>query len=514
MKRQPGPVVFAVVVLAAAWPHATAVAQSTYHVATGGSNQTGDGSFGAPWATISHAVDEVPDGSLVLVAPGDYDGRVDLDQQFPAGITIRSAVPYEARLRHTGTVIRCYYGVGLTVEGFDVAHTGPGADALVIQVQDLLGAYPGGDGGDPVVSRITFRNNVLHDSFNNDILKINNGAEDVLVEGNMFYNQSGSDEHIDVNSVLDVVIQDNVFFNDFEGSGRVNDNDTSGFIVVKDSNASDDAVLGSERITVRRNVFLHWQGSTGSNFVLTGEDGQPFFETHDVLVENNLMLGDADNTMRAPFGVKGCRDVTFRANTVVGDLPALAYAMRLNREGSNLANESVVLRNNIWSDPTGTMGQTAGGGSNDFSDTPPADTASFTLDRNLYFNGGAAIPVDPSELVNWTDDHSPVVGDPQLPSLAGLVLPRWDPVAGLFADGSSTIREVHRRLAETYGAPALGSAAIDMADPAHAPADDILGRPRSLGGAPDLGCLETGIDDLFIDRFESGDLSAWSTTGP
>jgi len=493
---------------------ATAVAQSTFHVATGGSDQTGDGSAGAPWATVSHAVDEVPDGSLVLVAPGTYDGRVDLDRQFATGITIRSEVPYQARLRHTGTVVRCYSGVGITIEGFDIAHSGPGAAALVIQVQDLLGAYPGGDGGDPVVSRITFRDNVLHDSFNNDILKINNGAEDVLVERNMFYNQSGSDEHIDINSVLDVVVQDNVFFNDFEGSGRTNANDTSSFVVVKDSNAADDAVLGSEGIAIRRNVFLHWQGSTGSGFVLCGEDGQPFFEARDMLVENNLMLGDAGNTMRAPFGVKGCRDVTFRANTVAGDLPSLAYAMRLNREGSNLQNEGIVLRNNAWSDPTGTMGATAGGGSNDFSDTPPADTASFTLERNLYINGGAAIPYDGSELVNWTDDPTGVVGDPALPPQVGLVLPRWDPGTGAFADGSATIRDVHRRLVETYGTPAAGSALVGAADPAHAPPDDILGRDRSLADAPDLGCVQTGIGLLLADGFETGDLTGWSGVAP
>lgn len=43
----------------------------------------------------------------------------------------------------------------------------------------------------------------------------------------MFYNQTGSDEHVDVNSVKDVIIEDNVFFNDFAGSGRTNPNNTA-----------------------------------------------------------------------------------------------------------------------------------------------------------------------------------------------------------------------------------------------------------------------------------------------
>ena len=48
-----------------------ALAQSggTYYVATNGSDTTGDGSSGNPWATISHALDNnnVPDDSLILV---------------------------------------------------------------------------------------------------------------------------------------------------------------------------------------------------------------------------------------------------------------------------------------------------------------------------------------------------------------------------------------------------------------------------------------------------------------
>lgn len=451
-------------------------AQPAYYVAPGGSNATGSGSAGNPWATITHAVNTVPDTSLVLVAPGTYNGVVALDRVFAQGITVRSQVPYQARLRHTGTVVRSFYGKGITLEGFDVAHAGPGAGALVIQIQDLIGP----SGGSDYVSRIVLRNNVLHDSYNNDILKINNGAGDITVEGNVFYNQTGSDEHIDINSVTNVVVQDNVFFNDFAGSGRTNGNDTSSYIVIKDSNAGSDSNVGSRFITVRRNVFFHWEGSTGSYFVLIGEDGQPFHEARDVLVENNLMLGDSANTMRAAFGVKGSRDVLFSHNTVSGNLPSLAFAFRLNREGANLANENIQLHNNIWSDPTGTM--------DDFSDTPPGETLTWTLARNLYWNGGSAIPQDGAELINFTDDATRIVADPALLPASGIVLPRWIPGTGLFADNSTSIREVFVRLVTSYGALPMGSPAWDAAAAAQSPSDDILGRTRL--GSPDIGAYE------------------------
>ena len=361
--------------------------------------------------------------------------------------------------------------------------------------------------GDASLTRMIIRNNVLHDSYNNDILKVNNAATDVVVERNLFYNQTGSDEHIDANSVENVVIQDNVFFSDFAGSGRTNDSSTSSFIVVKDSNANGDIFLGSRGIVIRRNVFLHYEGNTAQHFLRLGEDGTSNFEVDGALVENNLMLGNSESVLRAAFGVKGCRDVIFRHNTVVGDLPALAFAMRLNVEGQNLSNEAIAFHNNVWSDPTGTMGESFGG-SNDFSDTPPGETLSFVLDNNGYWNGGAALPEDPGELVNPSDDAAAVLGDPLLGSQAALVVPHYDSDTGTFADGSDSIREAFVRLATLYGTPAGGSVVLDAADSAQSPADDLLGQPRT--DSPDLGAIE--LSPLFGDGFESGDVSAWSSS--
>ncbi|OGO15117.1 MAG: hypothetical protein A2Z14_18000 [Chloroflexi bacterium RBG_16_48_8] len=127
-----------------------------------------------------------------------------------------------------------------------------------------------------------------------------------------------------------------------------------------------------------------------------------------MLIENNLLLGDSSNVMRAPFGVKGGRDITFRNNTVVADLPSLAYGMRLNTEGSNPPNEEIRFYNNIWSDPTGTMGAENPSWLNDFSDTPISQTSSFQLNNNLYWKGGVDLPNDANEF-DATYSHTFIV---------------------------------------------------------------------------------------------------------
>ncbi len=483
---------------AGGWAHA-----SIYYVATYGSDVSGIGSSENPWRTITHALDSLPDdNSTILVKPGTYEGRVRLRGAFENGAIVKSETPYLAKLRHDNTVVTCFYGRGITLEGFDIAHSGPGSGALVIQIQDLIGE----PGGEDYVSHIRLKNNILHDSYNNDILKINNGAGLITVSGNMFYNQTGSDEHIDINSVTDVTVEDNLFFNDFPGSGRTNLNNTSSYIVIKDSNFDDDGNIGSRRITVKRNIFFNWEGSTGSNFVLLGEDGKSYFEAREVLVENNLMLGNSANVMRAPFGVKGGMDITFRNNTVVGDLPSMAYAMRLNTEGDNPTNNNIFFYNNIWSDPTGTMGAENPTRPNDFSDTPLTETGTYALNGNLYYNGGAAIPGDASETVNCYDDASGIVSNPDLAGQDGLIIPRWDEEIGAFADGSSAIREVFQRMALLYGVPGEGSPVFDAGDCAQAPADDILGNPRpDDGNTCDPGAYEKIPDCLFQGDLDCDD---------
>lgn len=464
--------------LLAAVPTALPQSEPVYWVAPNGSDSAGNGSESSPWATISAAVSKMPeDGGTLVVRDGTYEGRASITRRFKAALIIRAEHPYRARLRASGTVaLSIVDAANVVVTGFDVAKAVYPNSPLAAQIARS--------------ESIALIDNILHDSMNNDVLKVNEGSRQILILGNLFYNQEGAaGQHIDLNGDVDVTVRENIFLNDPNPAGP-DLTPTHGFIVTKNS----DQLPESRRTHIAGNVFLNFHGGPGSNFVLFGEDGAPRHETQEALVENNLMIGNSGIRMRSPVGVKGVRDVVFRNNTITGDLPSSAFGMRLNREGSNQRNRNIAFYNNIWSDPTGTM--------QNFSDGPSQDSFGTVLARNLYWNGGQALPG--GENVSPAADPEAVVRDPRLRPPQNVVLPRW--TGDRFASGSATIRQEFERLIELYGTPPAASprpgrgavsASVRAAAGAaveHAPGVDILGRPRGLN--PDFGAVQEGALEL------------------
>lgn len=453
---------------------------TTYYVATDGSDTTGDGSNGNPWATINHARATISDGDTVMVKDGTYTGSVSFGRTFTKLTTFRAQNPYKARLTMSSGRVSVYGGQNLSIEGFEI-YGQPGHSEYLIHVSWAT------------TQNVTFKDNIIHDSYDNDLIKVNDRVKNVNFTGNLMYNPfpsvSQGNELMDINTVTDIRLEDNIFLNDFAWSGRTSNNQLHPLILIKNSGSQ----KTSERFQVHRNIFLNWDGRPDQPFLLLGEDAKPFHEAEDVLIENNLFIGNSDVPIEAAFGVKCAKNVTFRANTIAGDMPNgnWAYAYRLNTESaSSPDNEDIYFYNNIWSDPNGTM--------NDFSDGPQDQTTNGVLDNNLYWNGGNAIPVDTSVL-NFTNDANAIVADPKLGDQTGLVLPRWHVANGQFVSGNHTIREEFVRLATAYGRPAKGSPAIDNATPSDMPKDDILGNLRANQGlAPDIGAFEY-FDPMTFD---------------
>jgi hypothetical protein len=444
-----------------------------YYVAPNGSNYKSDGSRLKPWKTISYGIAVIPDGNTLIVKEGVYTEKIKISKAFDKKMLIKSEIPYLAKLTNNQRVLAIgAEASNITIEGFEITHNSVNAKPLVVHIDGW-----GGHG----VNTITLRNNIIHDSYNNDLLKVNHGAENIIIECNMFYNQGDSDEHIDINSVANIIIRDNVFFNDFHKSNRKITNKSSSFIVVKDSNDDDDRFLGAENITIARNIFFNWQGSHGQSFISVGEDGKPYYEAKYVNIYNNLMLGNSAESMRSPFMVKGAKDINFFNNTISGDLPSNAFALRVTQENKNRQPSNINLYNNIWSDPTGTMGQGAYENKNDFSDTLFFQLDNFTLKNNLYWNNSNSLPYSIFDKINPSDDKLIVVANPNLGDNQKISTPVWDNNIKQFHDGSFEIREAFLRIVNLYGIPKfyIKNRFVKPQNIPYFPADDILGKTRT-----------------------------------
>jgi len=485
--------------------------RAVFVVSVEGSDATGTGAIDSPWASINHALEQVPDWSVIHVHPGVYRGPIQVWRRLAAGVVVSAQPPYQALLRHDETVIQfqpfpppyiyiTQEGVGVTFEGFDIAHDSTDATGPVIEIQDQL-ILPSDAGK---TCRITLKNNIIHDSHGTHLVRIMPSAEAVVIEGNVFYNQGAQSAHVHVDSAANVRISDNVFFNDFAGSGRINGSDTGSYLVITDTTGGQDAFLGSQQIQIQRNILLHWEGDSAGFFVLVGGGGTEDHEALDVLVENNLLLGDAPSPLRAPFGVLGAADVTFLNNTVVGNLPAEAFTCVVDTvSATSPPNDTIRFYNNLWSDPTGSMG--------DLSDTPTAATSHLHVERNIYWNGGAPIPEDTTDAFNVDLDDLAVLGDPALRYRDDPVLPRWDEASGLFADGSAYIRLAHLRLAVLNGQPGEASVAIGAGSAQRSPEDDLVGSERPGAYGYTIGALESGAGTWQVQI--TSDAHLWASYG-
>ncbi|OGF49812.1 MAG: hypothetical protein A2231_05175 [Candidatus Firestonebacteria bacterium RIFOXYA2_FULL_40_8] len=451
------------------------VQAAVYYVAVTGSDTTGSGSASAPWATIAKAVSTIPDaaGNMIMVKDGTYSGTNSISRTFSNHIIIRAENSYKAVIANaSGGGVKVLYitGSNMTFRGFEIKNQGTGTNEYLIHIEGA-GAH-----------HVIMENNIIHDNLINDMIKINSGAHFITIQGNVMSNPQPNVaegiQHMDVNKINDVVIQDNIFFHDYAVSDQTH---AASFIVIKNSSVTFDC----HRVTVQRNIMLNWQGKPDQPMLLIGEDNYGPYGIDGCMIQNNLFIGNSTVPISGSLNIKGCKDVTFRSNTQIGNFPCGSwnFAHRLCQESGQPQNLNLFLYNNIWDDPTGTM--------TDFSDGAPIDSSNVIYDNNLYWNNGAAIPtVDAAVWTGLSVDTSAVTTNPGLVNPTSVTLPTWSASTAKFASGKATIREEFERLVAAYGAISGAGGAVNLADEAKMPADDILGYTR--GSNMDIGAFEYG----------------------
>lgn len=465
----------------------------TVYVATDGSDITGDGSYENPWGSISYAVNQIPpEGNVtVLVKDGIYEGKNDIiSKYFQNWVTIKAENPYKA-------VLSNYVDIGDWSAALKIAGT-PGDANIRIEGFEFTNEYTGHTCLTRAtvflllfsnMSNITLANNIIHGNNApgtcNELLKINRLGggfpKNILIQGNIFYDAApieGSDL-LDAMMAGELNVTDNIFFN------RNTNHASQSFITIKyqidPSNPDAPAVIRSPRYVVNRNIFLNWDGKTDQAFIQFGEDDGTQVMVSDSIIENNLFIGNSPNQMRGPIQLKGTKNITIRANTIVGNYENSLHGGHFETVGSNPPTTGVSVFNNIFSDPTGTMNNYL------FTTTGAMSPGDWVIDNNLFWNNLNSLPN--SGYLNAYEDINRVEGDPLLETdQSGIVLPVWNSFSGAFDSGSATIREEFERLVNTYGALQSGSPAIGRADPLNMPVEDILGNARD--STPDIGAFE------------------------
>ena len=453
----------------------------TWYVAPNGDDTAGDGSAAHPWKTIGHAAERVPDEQpTILLRDGLYVGGQSVTRAFTKTCIIRAENPYRARLSPAAGQVRalsCYGAANITFQGLEICGSGNGKGEYLVHVCK------------PAAHDLLFEDCIIHDGYGNDMIKINDGAHLITFRRSVFFNPTDheGDQHFDINTVTDITVEDSILFDDYAGSQRTPVHKGQSFIVIKNSGSTPDVTC---RIAVRRCVFLNFDGRPDQAFLLLGEDGKPFFEAQKATIENNLFIHNSAVRNWGTLLFKGgLRDITVRANTVVGH-PAVKYsgafaAVCLNIE-KNPPMSDIRFYNNIWCDASGLMPRLTISGAKTF-----AAGSQQILQNNLYWNGGKPIPAEATDTLVAERDSRKILADPRLPVLDAekdMVLPRWDAAQGQFISGQKTIAGEFERLVLRYAVPAAGSPALGAADRANMPGDDILGKPR--GESPDIGCYQ------------------------
>ena len=163
------------------------------HVATTGSDSSGDGSAGAPLRTIQHAVDLSAPGDEVWVQQGLYPGEVRIRQP---GITVRGSYGSDKPRIVVANQDESAHEIAVELD--------PDADGSRIIGLDIEGGSYYGiscetkwDWGDPAdrsgATEVVIAYNVIHDS-GRDAIKIKPNCDDVLVARNEIHSTGRRDD--------------------------------------------------------------------------------------------------------------------------------------------------------------------------------------------------------------------------------------------------------------------------------------------------------------------------------
>jgi hypothetical protein len=274
---------------------------TTLHVSTSGSDASGDGSSGSPFATIARAVQEAAPGTAIEVHAGTYAGGLFFD-----GLAGTEAAPIwiggamgEAKpvLEGGGNALQLVRPRYVVLHDLEVR----GSTANGISVDD------GGDYADPEAARyVVFRDLDIHDigsNGNQDCLKLS-GLNDFWVLRSSFARCGGgaSGSGVDHVGCHRGVLAENDF-SDLSTAGNA----------IQCKGGSEDLTIVANEIRDGGARAINLGGSTGFEFFRPPlSPDAPNAEARRIHVIANVLVGSV-----APIAFVGCVDCLAANNTIV-----------------------------------------------------------------------------------------------------------------------------------------------------------------------------------------------------
>ena len=291
------------------------------HVATDGDDTGGDGSPGAPFATIGRAARSAGPGDAIRVAAGRYFGGAhyveNLRGRADAPIWIGGAAPADPPILQAGG-----QGLHLSRTAYLVVHDLVVRDAS----SNGINADDGGDVEDPTASHhLVFRDLRIEDiggSGNQDCLKLS-GLRDVVVDGLYAAHCGGgsSGSGVDMVGVHRAVVARS-WFTAMSGGA------------LQAKGGSTDVEFRWNRVTDGGARGVNLGGSTGAPYFrppLTRGVDTPNAEARDIRVVANLFEGGD-----APVAFVGCVDCLVAHNTIVAPRRWVARILQESRTTGEL----------------------------------------------------------------------------------------------------------------------------------------------------------------------------------
>jgi len=363
------------------------------HVATDGSDDTGDGSASAPYASVARALQDAEPGAAVRIHAGAYPVRIsveDLSGTADAPIWIGGA-PGEAKPVISGGS----EGMHLTRVRYVIVHD------LEVQnaTQNGINCDDGGDYDNPDATRhVIFRNVFIHDigtGGNQDCLKLS-GVNDYYVLDSEFTrcggDMSGSGvDHVGCHGGLLV----GNYFHDLSANA------------VQCKGGSEDIELRANRIVNAGERGVNMGGSTSFEYFRPPlSDTEPNFEARDIRVVANVIEGGV-----ASLAFVGCVDCLAAHNTLIAPTNWLLRILQETTTSGNYeflpSSYNTVVNNLVYFDRSD-LSTYVNIGPNTAPDT-------FTFSHNLWYAYDAPAQSQPNLPVTETGGivgEDPLLADP------------------------------------------------------------------------------------------------------